>query len=107
MRHTDRRNRCLHSAPGLRRNPKGPRAVSNLLLSGLLPRRWHWEPLNGFYSEIVVDWLDFEVDQYVEERLPILRKIYGHQRREVIDWLDMMKDRRDIEITHSIYGDPG
>ena len=63
--------------------------------------------MNGFYSEIVVDWLDFEVDQYIEERLPILRKIYGHQRREVIDWLDMMKDRRDTEITSSIYGDPG
>ena len=63
--------------------------------------------MNGFCSEIIVDWLDLEVDQQIEERLPILRKIYGHQRREVIDWLDMMKDRRDIEITHSIYGDPG
>jgi hypothetical protein len=81
--------------------------VSNLLLSGLLPRRWHWEPMNGFYSEIVVDWLDLEVDQHIEERVPILRKIYGHQRREVIDWLDMMKHRRDTEITRSIYGDPG
>jgi len=50
--------------------------------------------LNGFYSEIVVDWLDLEVDQQIEKRLPILRKIYGHQRREVIDWLDMMEDRR-------------
>jgi hypothetical protein len=29
--------------------------------------------MNGFYSEIVVDWLDLE-------GLPILRKIYGHQR---------------------------
>ena len=81
--------------------------MSNLLLSGLLPRRWHWEPLNGFYSEIVVDWLDLQVDLRIGERLPILRKICGHQRRELIDWLDMMKDRRDIEITHSIYGDPG
>jgi len=81
--------------------------VSNLLLSGLLPRRWYWEPLSGFYSDIVVDWLDFEVDQHIEERLPILRKIYGHQRREVIDWLGMMKDRRDAEITRSIYGHPG
>jgi len=60
--------------------------------------------LNGFYREIVVDWLDLEVDQNIEERLPILRKIYGHQRREVIDWLDMMKDRRDTEIARSIYG---
>ena len=33
--------------------------------------------------------------------------VVGHQRREVIDWLDMMKDRRDAEITRSIYGDPG
>jgi len=81
--------------------------VSNLLLSGLLPRRWHWEPLNGCYSEIVVDWLDLEVDQHIEERLPTLHKIYGHQRREVIDWLDMMKDRRDAEIMRSIYDDPG
>ena len=81
--------------------------MSNLLLSGLLPRRWHWEPMNGFYSEIIVDWLDLEVDQHIEERLPTLHKIYGHQRREVIDWLDMMKDRRDTEITCSIYGDPG
>jgi hypothetical protein len=81
--------------------------VSNLLLSGLLPRRWHWESMNGFYSEIIVDWLDLEVDQHIEERLPILRKIYGHQRREVIDWLDMMKYRRDFEITYSIYGDLG
>jgi len=63
--------------------------------------------LNGFYSEIIVDWLDFEVDQHIEKRLPILRKIYGHQRREVIDWLDMRKDRRDTAITLSIYGDPG
>ena len=81
--------------------------MSNLLLSGLLPRRWHWEPMNGFYSEIIVDWLDLEVDQHIEERLPTLRKIYGHQRREVIDWLDMMKDRRDAEIMRSIYDDPG
>ena len=81
--------------------------MSNLLLSGLLPRRWHWEPMNGFYSEIIVDWLDLEVDQQIEERLPTLRKIYGHQRREVIDWLDMMKDRRDAEIMRSIYDDPG
>jgi hypothetical protein len=92
---------------GLRRNQKDQQSVSNLLLSGLLPRRWHWEPMNGFYSEIVLDWLDFKIDQQVEERLPVLRKIYGHQRREVIDWLDMMKDRRDTEITRSIYGDPG
>ena len=49
--------------------------MSNLLLSGLLPRRWHWEPLNGFYSEIVVDWLDLEVNQHIEERLPILQDI--------------------------------
>jgi len=92
---------------GLKEKPKGSRAVSNLLLSGLLPRRWHWEPLNGFYSEIVVDWLDLQVDLRIGERLPILRKICGHQRRELIDWLDMMKDRRDIEITHSIYDDQG
>jgi len=51
--------------------------------------------MNGFYSEIIVDWLDLKVDQHIEERLPTLRKIYGHQRCEVIDWLDMMKDRRD------------
>ena len=63
--------------------------------------------MNGFYSEIIVDWLDLEVDQHVEERLPSLRKICGHHRREVIDWLDVMKDRRDTEITRSIYGDPG
>jgi len=63
--------------------------------------------MNGFYSEIIVDWLDLEVDQHIEERLPTLRKIYGHQRREVIDWLDMMKDRRDAEIMRSIYDDPG
>jgi hypothetical protein len=88
-------------------NPKGPAAVSSLFLSGLLPRRWHWEPINGFCSEIIVDWLDLEVDHQIEERLPALRKIYGHQRREVIDWLDMMKDRRDIEITRLLYGDPG
>ena len=81
--------------------------MSNLLLSGLLPRRWQWEPMNGLWSEIIVDWLDIEVDQHVEERLPILRRLYGHQRREVIDWLDMLKDRRDIEITRSIYGNPG
>ena len=81
--------------------------MSNLLLSGLLPRRWQWEPTNGFWSEIIIDWLDREVDQHVEERLPILHKIYGHQRREVIDWLDMGKYRRDVEITRSIYGNPG
>ena len=81
--------------------------MTNLLLSGLLPRRWHWEPMNGFYSEIIVDWLDLEVDQHIEERLPTLHKIYGQQRREVIDWLDMTKDRRDAEITRSIYDDPG
>ena len=63
--------------------------------------------MNGFYSEIIVDWLDLEVDQHIEERLPTLHKIYGHQRREVIDWLDMMKDRRDAEIMRSIYDDPG
>jgi len=63
--------------------------------------------MNGFYSEIIVDWLDLEVDQHIEERLPTLRKIYGHQWREVIDWLDMMKDGGDTEITRSIYGDPG
>jgi len=63
--------------------------------------------MNGLYSEIIVDWLDLEVDQHIEERLPTLRKIYGHQRREVIDWLDMMKDRRDAEIMRSIYDDPG
>ena len=67
--------------------------MGNLLLSGLLPRRGHWEPMNGFCSEIIVDWLDLEVDQRIEERLPTLRRIYGYQRREVIDWLDMMKDR--------------
>jgi hypothetical protein len=51
--------------------------------------------MNGFYSEIMVDWLDLEIDQHIEERLPILRQICGRQRREVIDWLEMMKGRRD------------
>src|SRR5215471_4337086 len=90
----DRSWESICTACRSKEKPKGSRAVSNLLLSGLLPRRWHWEPLNGFYSEIVVDWLDLQVDLRIGERLPILRKICGHQRRELIDWLDMMKDRR-------------
>lgn len=64
-----------HAGSDNEEKPKGPRAVSNLLFNGLLPRRWHWERMNGFYSEIVIDWLDLEVDQHIEERVPILHKI--------------------------------
>ena len=46
--------------------------MSNLLLSGLLPRRWNWEPINGFYSELIVDWLDLEVDQHIEKKIAYL-----------------------------------
>ena len=81
--------------------------MSSLLLGGVLPIRWHWEPIDSFYSEIIVNWFDIEVDINAELKMPLLCQIYGHRRRHIVSYLDESKDRRDAEITFSIYGSPG
>jgi hypothetical protein len=81
--------------------------VSEFWLAGCYPRRWRWEPFDSFYSEIIVNWLEIEVDEQAEIRLPVLRQIYGHRRREIVDWFAATKDRRYAETTYALYGSPG
>jgi hypothetical protein len=81
--------------------------VSDLLLGGLLPRRWHWDPAKIPWIDIILDWQDFELDDKIEDRLLIIRQIHGHRRHEVMDWFEETREHRDMWLAKSIYGLPG
>lgn len=78
--------------------------MSDQLLRSLFPVKWYWTPVESFYSEIILNWLDIEIDANAETKFPMLIKTYGHRRREVVNYFDDTKDRRDAEITLAIYG---
>ena len=81
--------------------------MSDLLLGGMLPRRWSWEPPEWFVSEIILNWLEIEIDVHAYISMPILIQIHGYRRREIVHYFDDTKNRRDFELTHLVYGYPG
>jgi len=81
--------------------------MSDLLLGGMLPRRWHWQPPEWIVEEIFLNWLDIEVDPRIEFQLPTLWVLYGHRRREAVSFMVGDRYRRDMVTTRAIYGYPG
>lgn len=79
--------------------------MSDVLLGGLLPRRWHWDPAKVPWIEILVNWQDIELDDQAEVRWPLLQQVVGHRRREVVNYCaGSFSDYWDEEIARSIYG---
>lgn len=81
--------------------------MSDLLLGGMLPRRWHWDPMKVPFIEIIINWQFIEIDNKAGIKMPLLQQIHGHRRLEVMGWFDETRDHRDAWIAQSIYGSPG
>lgn len=81
--------------------------MSDLLLGGMLPRRWTWDPIKAPFIEIIIDWQFVECDPKAEIEMPLLCRIRGHRRREVMSWFDETREYRDALVTQSLYGSPG
>ncbi len=58
-------------------------------------------------AEIIINWLDLEVDQHIEEKLPFLRFIGGFRNREVYNYVHTDYHRMLNDLTVSMYGQPG
>jgi hypothetical protein len=80
--------------------------MTDLLLGGMLPRRWRWDPIKVPFVEIIVDWQLIELDPKAEIGMPLLREIQGHRRREIMDWFEETGPHRDVWIAE-MYGHPG
>ena len=82
--------------------------MSDLLLGGMLPRRWHWDPAKVPWVQILLNWQEIEIDDHIYEKLPIVRQIAGHRRKDVMNFCtESFRIHWDEEITRSIYGYPG
>jgi|SRR5215831_1097320 len=61
----------------------------------------------AYQYQIITNWLDLEVDDHIEERLPILRSIAGHRNRECHVYLhEVSMPYWDVKIA-AAYGCPG
>ena len=79
--------------------------MSDIILGGLLPRNWQGDKIAPWYVDVIVtNWLDVEVDQNIENKIPVLREIRGYRNREVYKWLAATRDYRDAAITKALYG---
>jgi hypothetical protein len=78
--------------------------VSDVLLGGLLPRRWHWDPAKVPWIQIVLNWQDIELDDRAGVSLPVLQQLTGHRRCEVMNYcVESFRDHWDEKIARSIY----
>jgi hypothetical protein len=58
------------------------------------------------YHQVISDWLLREISQHAEEQYPVLREVGGWRRKEVIAYLDALKEMRDTRAAEA-YGRPG
>ena len=52
-------------------------------LRGIIPAIWQVEPWHPAEICIIVDWLQTEIEQHAEQRLPVLAELAGWRNREV------------------------
>ncbi len=78
--------------------------MADALPPSLFPRWWS-APYNPIVIQyIVVDWLYREVDQHVEEKMPILRVIHGYRNIEVYGYLKDTAAEREAKTCLAVYG---
>jgi len=73
-------------------------------LRGILPRIWHVEAWQSIQIEVFVEWLDAEIEQRAEDRLPILSELKGHRNREVYRFVQDNRDRYWGLAAEHLYG---
>lgn len=74
-------------------------------MDNILPKSYWWDSdAPWFVQEIIVHWLDLEVDDLAEEKMPILQQMIGFRNREVHDYVhEFVMDRMD-RIAIEMYG---
>jgi hypothetical protein len=75
-------------------------------LRGILPGRFVPFLFPPAYQLIISDWLLWEISQHAEEHYPVLKGLVGWHRREVVAYLDALKELRDRRAAEG-YGHPG
>jgi hypothetical protein len=79
----------------------------NLELGSAFPARYWWDFDPPWYiSEIIVNWLDLEVDQLAEQKMPILQRMAGFRHREVHDYVHAFVLDRMTQVAIEMYGKP-
>ena len=71
----------------------------------IIPVLWQVEPWAPAEVQIIVNWLEIEIERNAAQRLPLLAEIKGHRNREVHDYIwQWYVERRDEELTELLYG---
>ncbi len=66
---------------------------------------WFAAPFDPIVIQyVVVDWLYREVDQHIEEKLPVLRMIHGYRNIEVYGYIKATSYERERRVCLAIYG---
>lgn len=53
----------------------------------LFPAIWRWEKPQSYDQQIIVNWLDLEVDNLAPEQMPILHDLSGWRNREIWEYV--------------------
>jgi len=77
-------------------------------IPGIIPQAY-WMHLDPCWAvtNIVVNWLDIEVDAHVEERLPALKQMHGFRNLEVHDYVKVSYANVLNALIPVMYGYPG
>ena len=54
---------------------------------GIIPAIWTVDTWQAVEVEIIINWLDIEIEKHAELRLPALAEIKGHRNREVRSYI--------------------
>lgn len=80
--------------------------MSEFEFGGILPVIWQidhwWQPAE---VQIIVNWLDIEIEKNVELRLPVTAELIGWRNREVRDYIKWcFEDHWYEELAMKLYG---
>ncbi len=74
------------------------------LIPGIIPCIWTVDPWQAVEVEIIINWLDIEIEKHAETRLPLLAQIQGHRNREVRSYIkENIHDWQEI-VRLALYG---
>jgi hypothetical protein len=57
------------------------------LIPGIIPAIWQVDSWTVEQVEVIINWLEIEIEKHAELRLPVLAQIRGHRNREVHEYI--------------------
>lgn len=73
-------------------------------IPGLQLVPWQVAPWHAVQIEVFINWLETEIEERAEDRLPLLKEIQGHRNREVYHFVQDNMERYSERAAHDLYG---